>query len=108
MTEYSVKITARALSDMEAIYEYIADELQVPDTALNQYNRIAESIESLAVFPERCRMFESASERALGMRLKPVDNYSIIFIADDLTCTVTVLRVLYSASDLITRLRENI
>lgn len=27
---------------MDAIYEYIAEILQVPDTALKQYNRIAD------------------------------------------------------------------
>lgn len=41
---YEVKITDEALRDMESIYEYIARELMVPDTAFNQYNRIAEVI----------------------------------------------------------------
>jgi len=107
MTTYEVKITNRALSDMESIYEYIASDLQVPDTTLNQYNRIAESIEALSSFPKRCRLFGSHPERELGFRLKQVDNYSVIFVVDDQLCTVTILRVLYGASDLIARLREN-
>ena len=36
MKQYSVKITAKALDDMESIYNYIAHELQVPDTAMGQ------------------------------------------------------------------------
>ena len=34
MKQYSVKITDKALADMESIYQYIATELQVPATAL--------------------------------------------------------------------------
>lgn len=47
MKRYHVKITDHALADMEAIYDYIALRLQVPDTAMEQYNRIADGIESL-------------------------------------------------------------
>ena len=34
MKQYNVKITARALADMGAIYDYIADELLNPDAAM--------------------------------------------------------------------------
>ena len=44
MSAYAVKITHQALDDMENIYRYIADELLVPDTALQQYERIASAI----------------------------------------------------------------
>lgn len=44
---------------MEAIYDYIADKLLNSDAAMGQYNRIADAIESLKVFPERCRVFDS-------------------------------------------------
>lgn len=36
MKQYDVKITNRALADMEAIYDYIADRLLAPDTAMRQ------------------------------------------------------------------------
>ena len=44
MKQYDVKISRAALSDMEQIYSYIADRLLEPDTAMGQYNRIAEAI----------------------------------------------------------------
>ena len=47
MKQYDVKISYAALSDMEQIYSYIADRLLEPDTAMGQYNRIAEAIQSL-------------------------------------------------------------
>ncbi len=104
MSAYAVKITHRALDDMENIYRYIADELLVPDTALQQYERIASAIESLRELPHRCRLFASQPEKQLGMRLLNVDNYCVIFITNE--SEVTVLRVLYSRSDLIARLRK--
>ena len=104
MKQYNVKITSKALADMEAIYDYIADELLNPDAAMGQYNRIADAIESLRMFPERYRLFDFQSEHELGMRQIPGDNYTAIYViqGDD----VVVLRVLYSASDINARLRE--
>lgn len=63
MKQYDVKISHAALSDMEQIYSYIADRLLEPDTAMGQYNRIAEAIQSLNILPERCALVESEPER---------------------------------------------
>ena len=40
MREYPVIITETALNDMNGIYEYIAVNLQSPENAMGQYNRI--------------------------------------------------------------------
>ena len=66
MKQYDVKISHAALSDMEQIYSYIADRLLEPDTAMGQYNRIAEAIQSLNILPERCALVESEPERTQG------------------------------------------
>lgn len=50
MKKYNVKITDLALGDMEEIYDYISEKLDSPATAMRQYNRIAEAIESLSIF----------------------------------------------------------
>ena len=104
MSQYDVRITNLALADMESIYDHIAFELQVPDIAMGQYNRIADSIESLAHTPKRCKLFDSQPEHDMGMRQRLIDNYSDISVVDDETSSVTVLRVLYSASDINARL----
>lgn len=52
MKKYRVKISSLALRDMEEIYHYISQKLSSPATAMKQYDRIAEAIESLNVFPE--------------------------------------------------------
>ena len=81
MKQYDVKISHAALSDMEQIYSYIADRLL-----------------------ERCALVESEPERTQGLRQMLVDNYSVFYIVGE--DTVSVARVLYSASDLVRRLRR--
>lgn len=105
MKYYTVKITDKALADMEDIYEYIALRLQAPDNAMGQYNRIAEAIEGLNAFPERVRVMDSEPERTMGLRQLPVDNYSIFYVIKEER--VIVVRVLYSASDISRRLLED-
>ena len=75
-----------------------------PDTAMGQYNRIAEAIQSLNILPERCALVESEPERTQGLRQMLVDNYSVFYIVGE--DAVSVARVLYSASDLVRRLRR--
>ena len=53
MEQYKVEITKEALQDMEDIYNYIALELRSPENAMGQYNRIADEILTLDVFPQR-------------------------------------------------------
>lgn len=48
MKQYQVKITDKALMDMEAIYDHIANKQKAPDTAMRQYDRIADEIASLS------------------------------------------------------------
>ena len=105
MKEYRVKISFRASRDMETIYDYIACTLQAPGTAMRQYDRIASEIKSLQIFPERYRVLDSQPEHDLGMRRMLVDNYSVIYVVND--SDVTVLRVLYSASDWTALLRKD-
>lgn len=102
MKQYAVRITDSALADMEEIYNYIAIQLQAPENAMGQYNRIAEAIEGLHVFPERVKIMESEPERIVGLRQLVVDNYSAFYVITDMEVIVT--RVLYSAMDISRRL----
>ena len=75
MKQYTVQVTDRALADMEEIYTYIAEQIQAPENAMGQYNRIAEAIQKLNVFPERVRIMESEPENKMGLRQLPVNNF---------------------------------
>ena len=105
MKQYVVRITDRALADMEEIYNYIAIQLQAPENAMGQYNRIAEAVEELYVFPERVKLMESEPERIMGLRQLVIDNYSVFYVIEGMDVIVT--RVLYSAMDISRRLLED-
>lgn len=105
MKQYTVQITDKALADMEEIYNYIAIQLQAPENAMGQYNRIAEAVERLNIFPEKIKLMESEPERMMGLRQLPVDNYSVFYVIQDMKVIVT--RVLYSAMDISKRLQED-
>ena len=62
MKYFSVKITDRALADMNAIYDYIAEKLQARETAMRQYSRIAEAVKSLQSLPNRCQLLDIRSD----------------------------------------------
>lgn len=105
MKQYVVRITDRALADMEEICNYIAIQLQAPENAMGQYNRIAEAVEELYVFPERVKLMESEPERIMGLRQLVIDNYSVFYVIEGMDVIVT--RVLYSAMDISRRLLED-
>ena len=74
---YKVEITDEALQDMEDIYNYIAIELMSPENAIGQYNRIADEVITLDMFPERCKIMVSEPEKEKGLRRLLVDSYSV-------------------------------
>ena len=104
MQKYIVQITPKALNDIDAIYNYIFDVLQAPIAALQQRNRILQGIESLDFFPRRIKTINNTFCSKHEIRQLPIDNYSIFFVIRD-NCVI-ILRVLYSASDIYTRLEE--
>ncbi len=106
MKLYEIETTDAAISDMEGIYEYIAINLASPDTALNQYNRIAEAITSLCNFPERFPIFDIEPEKSRKIRHMTVDNYSVCYVVDE--DRVVIINVLYGASDIHSKLMNRI
>ena len=59
---------------------------------------------TLDVFPERYRIMESEPEKRMALRRMVVDHYSVFYtIRED---RVIVTNVLYTASDIETRLRD--
>lgn len=103
MKRYTVEITDEALADMEQLYHHIAYILLAPENAMGQYNRIANSIMKLNMFPERFHIMDSEPEHSNEIRKMPVDHYSVFYVIHN--DKVTVTNVLYSASNIENRLR---
>lgn len=104
---YVVAVSAEAENDLRRIYEYIAFELQSPDAAFGQLERLEKAILALDKVPYRFPEYDNKKWKQRKLRMMPVDNYCIFYIPDDETETVTITRILYGARDIPAVLKDN-
>lgn len=97
---YEVELSEQADSDLRGIFEYISFELQSPENASGQLDRLEEQILSLDTMPERYRKYEKEPWKSRGLRVLPVDNYVVLYIPDSDKKVVTILRVMYAGRDI--------
>lgn len=105
---FTVKLSKQADNDLRNIYEYIAFDLQSPENAGGQLNRIEKMILSLEKMPERYQRYEKEPWYNRGVRIVPVDNYLIVYIPDLITQQVTIIRILYGRRNIVKELPEEI
>ena len=98
MDKYSVKLTNRALRDLDGIYTYIAHNLLVPETAANQVDRIEDAILSLEDFPTRCPLRKVGAYSNLGYRQILIDNYTAVYRIDENKKEVIIITIRYTPS----------
>ena len=103
---FEIEISDQADADLRNIYEYIAFELQSPENAAGQIDRLEESIMGLDRMPERFREYENEPWHSRGLRIMPVDNYCVLYIPDAENAVVTIIRVMYGGRDIDTQLRK--
>ena len=80
---YSVIYSPEAKDDLREIYSYIAFELEAPDTAEKQVNRIRKEIRSLDFMPARYAIVDWEPWRSMEMHRVPVDNFVVYYAIDD-------------------------
>lgn len=97
--KWTVSYSRDAKEDIRSIYSYIAFELLAPDTAANQYRRIAAAILKLEEMPMRFPLYKDEPWHSLGMRWFPVDNYLVFYFTDETTLRVDVARIMYKGRD---------
>lgn len=96
MKSYRVEITALAKQDIIDIFNYIADMLAAPNSAVKQYMRLQEAILKLDSLPERGSIYKGISQKTKDLRFILVDNYVVYYHIDEERHTVYIYRVLYS------------
>ena len=101
---YEVEVSEQADSDLREIFEYIAFELQSPENASGQLDRLEEQMLSLYTMPERYRKYEKEPWKSRGLRVLQVDNYVVLYIPDSDKKVVTILRVMYAGRDIANQL----
>ena len=93
--EYRVNFTARAVQDLENIYQYIQAEQSAK--AATWFNGFHEVLASLSALPHRAPLIrESSTHRHLPYGSKP-NVYRAIYSIDDTKKTVTILTIRHGA-----------
>jgi toxin ParE1/3/4 len=103
---WNIMYTATARRDLRDIYEYIACELFVPETAAGQIQRIMKEIRALDKLPMRFRLYEEEPWHSKGLRFFPVDNYLVFYLPDEIKNTVNIVRIIYGGRDICRQLGE--
>ena len=78
--EMEDKLYPTRKEDLKAIYEYLAFELLVPDTASRQSDRIMKAVRTLDNMPERYKVYEEEPWKSQNLRYFPVDNYLVFYL----------------------------
>lgn len=104
---YHVRISQQADLDLRQIYKYIALVLESPEAAAGQLDRLENAISNLRQMPKRFVSYQREPWRTRGLRIMPADNYIVLYIPDDNTATVTILRVMYGGRDMDDELKRH-
>ena len=64
---YEVEISEQADSDLRGIFEYVAFELQSPENASGQLDRLEKQILGLDTMPERYRKYEKEPNKIYAL-----------------------------------------
>ena len=100
MDKYKVKVTPRAISELDRIYKYIADDKLAPQNAKGQVDRIKKAVLNLDTFPQSHQERNEGRYAGKGYRQLLIDNYIIIFRIDELHKTVYVVTIQYQGRNL--------
>jgi toxin ParE1/3/4 len=92
---YLVRLTDRALRDLEAIYDFI--EADSSESAFTWFNRLAEAIYSLERFPERGAVIPENKKLRHLLFGKSPNTYRIIYALDKHKNAVNVLHIRHGA-----------
>lgn len=95
MDKYNIKISPKAIRELDGIYEYIASEKLSPENARGQVERIKKAILSLDTFPQGHQERNEGRYADRGYRQLLIDNYIAIFRINEICKTVYVVTIQY-------------
>ena len=97
---WKVFYSDEARKDLRTIYEYIANDLEVPEIATGQVQRIMSMIHYLDNMPYRYPVYREEPWNSQGVRVAPVDNYLIFYLPEGKDHAINVLRIMYNGRNL--------
>ena len=103
---WKINYTRYAREDLKAIYEYLAFELLVPDTASRQSDRIMKAVRTLDNMPERYKVYEEEPWKSQNLRYFSVDNYLVFYLPKKETGIINIVRIIYGGRDIKRQLEQ--
>lgn len=103
---FRIEISAQAKSDMRDIYEYIAFTLLSLQTAAKQVDKLEKAILSLDSMPMRFKRYKAEPWHSRGLRSMPVGKFVVLYIPNEKTEIVTVIRVMYGGRNIDEQLKH--
>lgn len=100
MHKYKVKISPKAIRELDSIYEYISNEKMAPENAKGQTDRIKKAILSLDTFPQSHQERSEGRYAGKGYRQLLIDNYIAIFRISEDDKAVHVITIQYQGRNL--------
>lgn len=94
-SKYTVKMYQKALRDLDRIYQYIYENIQIPEYAEGQLERLETGIFSLEEYPYRCSERKTGRYASNGYRELIVDNYIVIYKVHERKKEVVIVTVQY-------------
>lgn len=98
--KWDVYYSAQARLDIRNIYEYIACDLLVPETAVGQTQRIMKKIRLLNNMPMRNQLYSDEPWNSQGLRYMLVDNYLVFYLPNEINHSVNIIRIMYAGRDI--------
>ena len=92
---YHVRITPRALKDLEGIFDYIAQDS--PQSAAGMIRKLIDAIDSLNLMPYRYDVPRTGSQRGRQIRSMPVRPYLVRYRVEERNNAVYILRIRHGA-----------
>lgn len=105
--KWKILYSARAKEDLQSIYEYIAYDLYEPDTAADQVRAIMNAISNLDEMPMKYRQYDVEPWASKGMRIISVGNYVILYLPEENSNEVNIVRIMYGGRDIANQISEN-
>ena len=99
MDKYKIKLNPRAYRDLDEIFDYISKDLESPENAKGQTDRIWKSLKTLDTFPQSHQERTTGRYAGKGYRQLLTDNYITIFRIDENKKLVTVVTIQYQGRE---------
>lgn len=92
---YRVRITPRAVADLEGIHDYVSQDS--PESAAGVVRTLVDAIDSLARLPHRFSVPRVGPAKDRNVRSMPVRPYLVRYRIDDVRLVVFILRIRHGA-----------